>query len=53
MSTNLSIARTYACNPIGSTDSAAFKGFFVASLCVVLLMGARPARWPRVDVRKE
>ena len=40
-------------NPIGSSDSAAFKGFFVAIFFVVLLMAVQLARWLRVDTRKE
>jgi hypothetical protein len=40
-------------NPIGSSDSAAFKGFFVAIFFVVLLMAVQLARWLRVDTQKE
>ena len=40
-------------NPIGSSDSVAFKWVFVAILFVVLLMAIQLARWLRASVRKE
>ena len=40
-------------NPIGSSDSVAFRWFFVAILFVVLLMAIQLARWLRTSTNKE
>ena len=40
-------------NPLGSSDSVAFKWFFVAILFVVLLMALQLARWLRASIDRE
>jgi hypothetical protein len=40
-------------NPIGSSESVAFRWFFIAILLVVLLMAIQLARWLRASTHKE